>query len=267
MAHKWWGEDEGVKFPHVVMSQQFNREQLEKLFNLATILKKEVPQGARVDWLVGKIIATLFYEPSTRTRFSFEAAALRLGAGVISSENAKEFSSAIKGEVLQDTIEIMSKNADAIIMRHPETGSAKVAAMVRGASPVINGGDGKGQHPTQALLDIFTIREHFGSVDNLRVAMIGDLKHGRTVRSLAYMLSKFKNVKITFVAPEIVQMGSDIKKHLTENKVFWQEEGNLIKAARKSDVVYMIGTCGKSRRERTAGSSQKDPCHDSKSCE
>jgi aspartate carbamoyltransferase catalytic subunit len=239
MPEKWWGMHDGIDFPHLVLSQQFNRDQLETLFDLASILKREVEMAAKVDWLTGKIIATLFYEPSTRTRFSFETAAKRLGADVISSENAAKFSSAVKGEVLSDTIKIMSKMADAIVMRHPETGSAKVAAMVLGASPIINGGDGKGQHPTQALLDIFTIREHFGRVDNLRVVMVGDLKHGRTVRSLAYMLSKFKNVKITFVAPEIVQMGDDIKAHLTKNKVFWCEERNLVKAVRKADAVYM----------------------------
>ena len=239
MPEKWWGKHDGIDFPHLVISQQFDRDHLETLFKLVSILKKEVEKGVKTDWLYSKIIATLFYEPSTRTRFSFETAAKRLGADVISSENAAKFSSAVKGEVLPDTIEIMSKMADAIVMRHPETGSAKVAAMVRGASPIINGGDGKGQHPTQALLDIFTIREHFGAVDNLRVVMVGDLKHGRTVRSLAYMLSKFKNVKITFVAPESVQMGDDIRQHLTENKVFWREEGKLIKAVSKADVVYM----------------------------
>lgn len=239
MTHEWWGKDEGIGFPHLVMSQQFKREQLETLFNLASILKKEVPQGVKVDWLSGKIIATLFYEPSTRTRFSFETAALRLGAGVISSENAKEFSSAIKGEVLEDTTRIMSAMADAIVMRHPETGSAKRAASVKKSSPIINGGDGRGQHPTQALLDVFTIWEHFGHVDNLNVVMVGDLKRGRTVRSLSYMLSKFQDVKIAFVAPEIAQMGDDIKAHLTENHIKWQEKNNLLAAVRPCDVVYM----------------------------
>jgi len=236
---EWWNEHDGIKFPNVVMAQQFSREQLERIFSLSAILKQSVYKGKMVEWLYGNIVLTLFYEPSTRTRLSHEVAALRLGARVISSENAAEFSSAIKGETLEDTIRICSAMADLIVIRHKETGSAKKAANVFKNSPIINGGDGKGQHPTQALLDTFTIQEHFGHVDGLKVAMVGDLKRGRTVRSLSYMLSKFEGVEIFFVAPQVAQMNQDIKEHLTENNIPWEEMDNLIDVARFADVVYM----------------------------
>lgn len=238
MAEKFWGEHDGVDFPHVVLAQQFSREQLEKIFALASILKKELGKGKMVDWLYGNIVLTMFYEPSTRTRLSHETAAWRLGARVMSSENAAEFSSAIKGETLEDSIRIVSAMADLVVMRHKETGSAKKAALVN-CSPIINGGDGRGQHPTQALLDVFTINEHFGKVNGLKVAMVGDLKRGRTVRSLSYMLSKFEDVEIYFVAPDIAQMGNDINEHLDEKIVKWYQDTDLAKVAAEVDVVYM----------------------------
>lgn len=246
---KWWGSDEipwkdkkiAVDFPHVIVTQQFSVEQLERLFLLTKILKNEVRKGTKKDWLHGRILADLFYEPSTRTRFSFETAALRLGADYISSENASQFSSAIKGETLEDTIRIIADKADIIVLRHKEDDSAIRASRERfnQGVPIINGGSGTFQHPTQALLDVFTIQEHFGKVNGLKVAMIGDLRNGRTVKSLAYLLSKFKGVEIIFVAPEIVQMTSDIKNHLSERKVKWSEEDDLLKVATSADVVYM----------------------------
>jgi aspartate carbamoyltransferase catalytic subunit len=236
---KSWGEHDGNDFPHVIMSQQFSREQLEKLFQLTARLKAGMGKGKKIDWLYNFIIATLFYEPSTRTRFSFETAALRLGASVVASENASEFSSAIKGETLEDTIRIMSDKADLIVLRHKENDAAARAAKVIGCSPIINGGSGTWQHPTQALLDVFTIQEHFGKVSGLKVAMVGDLKRGRTVHSLAYVLSKFEGVKIIFVAPPIAQMKKEIKDHLDEHKIKWSEENDLFKVASTADVVYM----------------------------
>lgn len=238
MAEKFWGEHDGVDYPHVVLAQQFSREQLENVFCLASILKKQLGKGKMVDWLYGNIVLTFFYEPSTRTRLSHETAAWRLGARIMSSENAAEFSSAVKGETLEATIKIVSAMADLVVMRHKETGSAKKATMVT-SSPIINGGDGRGQHPTQALLDVFTINELFGRVDGIKVAMVGDLKHGRTVRSLAYVLSKFKGIEIYFVAPKIAQMAQDIKDHLNENKIKWAEVDAFEEIIRKVDIVYM----------------------------
>src|SRR5690349_24897999 len=133
--------------------------------------------------LQGRVMAALFYEPSTRTRLSFEAAMLRLGGRTMGTDNAREFSSAAKGETLEDTIRIVSGYADVIVMRHNEQGAAQRAGAVS-LVPVINAGDGPGQHPTQALLDLYTIQDEIGHVDGINIAMVGDLANGRTVRSL-----------------------------------------------------------------------------------
>ncbi len=181
---------------HILESQQFTPEILFSLFKRADELRKK---GCD-DCLKGKILATLFYEPSTRTRLSFESAMLRLGGGIISTENAKEFSSAVKGESLADTIRIVAAYSDGIVIRHYETGAALEASKVSSV-PIINAGDGKGQHPTQALLDVYTIFREFGRLNNLKIAMVGDLASGRTARSLCYLLAKFSGNKIIFVSP------------------------------------------------------------------
>jgi aspartate carbamoyltransferase catalytic subunit len=148
----------------------------------------------------------------------------------------------------------MSDKADLIVLRHKRNDAALEAAKVSGSSPIINGGSGTLQHPTQALLDVFTIQEHFGKVEGLKVAMVGDLKRGRTVMSLAYLLSKYKGVEITFVAPPIAQMTVDIKDHLDEYKVKWNEEEDFLKVAAKSDVVYMT----RYQLERAESSEEKE---------
>src|SRR3990172_7520886 len=185
---------------HVVESQQFGRKLLSSLFSMADKLEKKTETP-----LKGKIMAALFYEPSTRTRFSFESAMLRLGGSVITTENAKEFSSAAKGETLEDSIRVINNYVDVIVLRHYEEGASARAARVSRV-PVINAGDGAGQHPTQALLDLYTIRKEIGKIDGLRIAMVGDLAQGRTVRSLAYLLSKFEDITMYFVAPPLLKM-------------------------------------------------------------
>jgi aspartate carbamoyltransferase catalytic subunit len=187
--------------------------------------------------LNGQVMAALFYEPSTRTRLSFDAAMLRLGGQTMGTDNAREFSSAAKGETLEDTIRIVSGYADVIVLRHYEEGAAKRASAVSSV-PIINAGDGPGQHPTQALLDLYTIRDELGRIDGLRVAMVGDLANGRTVRSLAYLLSKFKDIKLWFVAPPQVGMRADLKAHLDEHKVPWVETEDLESVLPQVDVVY-----------------------------
>jgi aspartate carbamoyltransferase catalytic subunit len=182
-------------------------------------------------------MATLFYEPSTRTRFSFETAMYRLGGSVISTENAAEFSSVAKGETLEDTVRILNGYADVLVLRHHEVGSAKRAASVS-RIPVINAGDGAGQHPTQALLDLYTIHKEIGSIHGLRIAMVGDLAQGRTVRSLTYLLSKFQNIRIYFAAPPLLKMKEDILDHLREKQVWYTEETDLDKVLPEVDVVY-----------------------------
>jgi aspartate carbamoyltransferase catalytic subunit len=217
---------------HVIRSQQFDRKTLEKLFALATQL-----QGSFDDSLRGKVMATLFYEPSTRTRLSFESAMLRLGGGVISTENAREASSASKGETLEDTIKIVNQYADVIVLRHFEAGSALRASHVSQV-PIINAGDGAGQHPTQALLDLYTIERELGSVDSIHVAGVGDLRFGRTIRSLAYLLGKFKDVHMTFVSPPELKMGDDIKAYLKRHNVTFTETEDLESTITSADVVY-----------------------------
>ncbi|HVH62298.1 MAG TPA: aspartate carbamoyltransferase, partial [Candidatus Dormibacteraeota bacterium] len=152
--------------------------------------------------------------------------------------NAREFSSAAKGETLEDTIRIVSGYADVIVLRHYEQGAARRAAAVSSV-PVINAGDGPGQHPTQALLDLYTIREELGRIDGVRVAMVGDLANGRTVRSLTYLLSKFKDIQVWFVAPPVVAMRGDLKTHLDEHQIQWVETQKLESVLPHVDVVYM----------------------------
>lgn len=220
---------------HIVESQQFEKDFLSALFQKAEAFSK----GDFDELLSGQtILASLFYEPSTRTRFSFEAAMHRLGGSVITTENAREFSSLAKGESLEDSIRILGGYSDLIVMRHNEIGAAKKAAEISSV-PIINGGDGAGQHPTQALLDLFTLWRTFRRIDGLRVAMVGDLRYGRTVRSLAYLLAKYEGVDLTFVAPEVSGMHDDIKGYLDRKGVRWRDDDNLDEVLRRSDCVYM----------------------------
>ncbi|MBP9816950.1 MAG: aspartate carbamoyltransferase [Candidatus Pacebacteria bacterium] len=219
---------------HVIETQQFDRPMLEGFFKDVDKLVKRYPKDA----LKGKVMATLFYQPSTRTRFSFESAMVKLGGSVIGTENAAEFSSASKGETLEDSIRIVNGYADVIVLRHPETGSAAKAAAVSNV-PVINAGDGVGQHPTQALLDLYTIYTETGGIDGKTVVFVGDLKHYRTARSLAFVLRLFKNIKMIFVSPEELKMGDDIKESLTKNGVSFSETTSLEAAVREADVLYV----------------------------
>ena len=218
---------------HLIESQQLDKDTIFSIFNKADELRT-----SNKGLLSGKILATLFYEPSTRTRLSFESAMLKLGGSVISTENAKEFSSAVKGESLEDTIRIVSSYADIIVIRHFEEGAAKIASSVS-PIPIINGGDGSGQHPTQALLDLYTIYKEIGRIDNITVVMVGDLKHGRTVRSLCYLFGKFKDIKIIFISPEHLKIKEDIKEYLKKHNIKFEEQTELNEYLPKADIVYM----------------------------
>jgi aspartate carbamoyltransferase catalytic subunit len=226
----------GSRLRHVIESQQFSRSILEELFARTEEIKREPHKF--MGRLNGQVMAALFYEPSTRTRLSFEAAMLRLGGQTMGTDNAREFSSAAKGETLEDTIRIVGGYADVIVIRHNEEGAARRAAAVSSV-PIINAGDGPGQHPTQALLDLYTIKDELNRVDGIKVAMVGDLANGRTVRSLTYLLSKFKDIKIWFVAPPAVAMRDDLKAHLDEHHVPWIETEDLESVLPEVDVVYM----------------------------
>jgi aspartate carbamoyltransferase catalytic subunit len=227
---------DNMKLTHVIESQQFTVPLLMELFKRSRGMERIVARGGTLEYQ-NKILATLFYRPSTRTRFSFEAAMQRLGGKVLSTEHAGAFSSEIEAEQVEDSIRIIASYSDVIVVRHPEAGGANRAARVSPV-PVINAGDGEGgQHPTQALLDLYTIyRER--PLDGLSVAIIGELDKGRTARSLAYLLAKFERVKIVFVSPPDLQMKSDILEYLDEHGVVYELEPEIDRVISEVDVVY-----------------------------
>jgi len=224
------------RLKHVVESQQFTVPLLMELFDRSRGMERVVARGGSLDYQ-NRIMATLFYTPSTRTRFSFEAAMHRLGGRVLATEHARTFSSAVEGEQIEDSIRIIGGYSDLIVVRHHEEGGARRAAEVSPV-PVINAGDGEGgQHPTQALLDLYTIyRER--PLNGLSVAIIGELDKGRTARSLAYLLAKFERVKMFFVSPPELQMRADILQYLDEHGVRYEMEADIDRVIREVDVVY-----------------------------
>lgn len=219
---------------HIVEVSQFQRDDLDLIFDLADQMRSRSQTDRTLD---GRILGTLFYEPSTRTRLSFESAMLRLGGQVISTENAREFSSAIKGETVEDTVRIVEGYADAIVIRHFEQGAAARAASVASV-PIINAGDGPGEHPTQALLDLYTIQHELGRIDNLNVVLVGDLRYGRAVRSLALLFRLTQGSRLVFVSPPNVPMGDDVRQQLTAAGVPFRDESILSHTLADADVVY-----------------------------
>jgi aspartate carbamoyltransferase len=225
-----------LKGRDILHGNQFSKKDIEAIIKIASHFEKELKKKDSLTLLKGKILATLFFEPSTRTRLSFETAMQRLGGGVISMASA-ESSSAAKGETVADTAKTVSQYADVIVIRHPRIGSAKEAADAI-PIPVINAGDGAGQHPTQALLDIYTIHKELGSLKNLVVSMVGDLKNGRTVHALVELLSLFQT-KLYFVSPNILRMPDEITSHLKEKGIEIVETEDMMEGALASDVIYM----------------------------
>ncbi len=225
----WYGKD-------VISVRQFNREDLEYIFAVAHEMRVMVERIGTFDLLKGKILANLFYEPSTRTSSSFTAAMERLGGSVIPI-NEVRYSSVSKGESLPDTVRTLECYADVIVLRHPEVGSAALAAK-SAQKPVINAGDGIGEHPTQALLDSLTIKEELGYIDGLTVTMLGDLKYGRTVHSLARLLSLYK-VKLNYVSPDILRMPAEIIQELNSQGVEQAEHDTLEAVLPHTDVLYV----------------------------
>jgi len=229
-------ESPSMKLRHVVESQQFTLPLLMDLFARARGMERIVARGGSLDHQ-NRILATLFYAPSTRTRFSFEAAMHKLGGRVLSTEHAQAFSSAVEGEQVEDSIRIIGGYADVIVIRHHEEDGARRAAAVSPV-PIINAGDGcGGQHPTQALLDLYTIYR-MRPLDGLSVAFIGELDKGRTVRSLAYLLAKFERIRVFFVSPPELQIKPDILEYLDRHDVRYELESDLSKVVPEADVVY-----------------------------
>jgi aspartate carbamoyltransferase catalytic subunit len=222
---------------HVLSVQQFTDQALlGELFESAARFQAMKPADYPAV-LKHKTLATIFYEPSTRTRLSFETAIQNLGGHLLTTENAGEFSSAIKGESLEDTIRAINAYADGIILRHPETGSAERAAAVSEA-PLINAGDGASQHPTQALLDTYSIQKAKGKIDGLKIALVGDLLYGRTVHSLIPLLALY-DVEIYLVAPPNLQMPQEYLNQLDKQSVPYTLLENWQDIIGSLDIIYM----------------------------
>jgi aspartate carbamoyltransferase catalytic subunit len=221
-----------MKNRSLVSISDFSKEEYIRILNLA----EEFEQNPRQTILSGYVVATLFFEPSTRTRLSFESAANRLGARVIGFTDAAS-SSVKKGESLKDTILTVSNYSDIIVMRHPQEGSARYAAEVAPV-PVINAGDGSNQHPTQCLLDLYSIRKTQGRLDNLSIAFVGDLKYGRTVHSLVEALSNF-NTSFHLVSPVELKLPSSVKAHIKNKSLDYHQYTDLQEVIPNVDIIYM----------------------------
>jgi aspartate carbamoyltransferase len=236
--HLPFGDNQTAPFygKDILSVKQFSRDDLKYIFAVAHEMREMVMRVGSFDLLKGKILASLFYEPSTRTSSSFTSAMERLGGSVIPISEVR-YSSVSKGESLPDTVRTLEAYADVIVLRHPETGSAALAAKYA-SKPIINAGDGIGEHPTQALLDLFTISEELGELDGLTVTMLGDLKYGRTVHSLSRLLSLY-NAKLNYVSPDILRMPDEIVAELKEKNIPQAEFARLEDVLGMTDVLYV----------------------------
>lgn len=236
--HLPFGDQRGAPFygKDILSVKQFSLADLAYIFEVAHEMREMVTRVGTFDLLKGKILANLFYEPSTRTSSSFTAAMERLGGSVIPI-NEVRYSSVQKGESLPDTIRTLECYADVIVLRHPELGASALAAQYA-RKPIINAGDGVGEHPTQALLDLFTIIEELGSAKGLTVTMLGDLKYGRTVHSLSKLLSLY-GVKLNYVSPDILKMPEEIVTEIKEKKIQQKEHSELEAVIGDTDVLYV----------------------------
>jgi len=235
----------------ILNAYQFDKVELNLIMNTAAYFERKVKNGESINNLDGMVVASLFFEPSTRTRLSFEAAANRLRARVLSMADASSSSTA-KGETLVDTIRTIDGYVDAIIMRHPMKGAAVVAAG-EAVHPVINGGDGAGQHPTQALLDIYTMRKEKGDIGGQTITFLGDLKNGRTVHSLGYFMALYNN-KMIFASPDSLKMPEEITADLRSKGASIEETTDVEAALAQSDIVYITRV----QRERFTDLSEYD---------
>jgi aspartate carbamoyltransferase len=241
---------------HILSVAQFSVEDLAYIFDVAEEFRLMVRRLGVLDVLRGYILANLFYEPSTRTSSSFMAAMQRLGGTVIPI-NEVRYSSVTKGESLPDTVRTLESYADVVVLRHPETGSAALAAQYA-RKPIINAGDGIGEHPTQALLDLFTILQERGRIDGLTVTMLGDLKYGRTVHSLARLLSLFQ-VRLNYVAPQALAMPEALTTQLHAKNIAQRQSPDLESVLAETDVLYVT----RIQKERFAEADEYERLKDS----
>lgn len=231
-----WYVIQSFSMKHIVSAAELDREYIDSLLRIAEDIKRSPSKYASS--LRGKIVATIFFEPSTRTRLSFESAIARLGGTCISTENAMETSSSVKGETMEDAIKVISNYGEAIIIRHKDNDAADRAASVA-TKPVINAGSGTTHHPTQSLLDAFTIYEKFGSIDGKRIMIAGDLMRGRTCDSLVHILSKYNEVEFYFAAPEGCGIKPELRNFLKKNNCKYHECATIADCIDRVDIVYM----------------------------
>jgi aspartate carbamoyltransferase len=230
MENNFYGKD-------ILTVDQFKPGDIETVFSRALEMKQMVATSGSSDLLKGKIMTALFYEPSSRTFASFITAMQRLGGGFVPLQGVA-YSSVSKGETLPDTVRTFACYSDIIVIRHPEVGSAKIAAEFS-EKPVVNAGDGVGEHPTQALLDLFTINDHFRKLDGLTVTMVGDLLNGRTVHSLSKLLALYKNITINLVSPEILKLPVELVNYLTGKGISLKQSEGLDELLPDTDVLYV----------------------------
>lgn len=237
---------------HILSVRQFSKEQISHLFNVAHTLRLLVQKERSLDILKGKVMASMFYEVSTRTSSSFAAAMQRLGGSVV--HFSESTSSTQKGESLADSVQTMSCYADVLVLRHPTPGAVESASR-HCRKPVINAGDGVGEHPTQALLDVFTIREELGTVNGMTITMVGDLKHGRTVHSLAKLLTQYR-ITLRYVAPKNLHMPAEIISYVASKGIKQEEFDSIEEALPETDVLYMT----RIQKERFATEEEYKAC-------
>ncbi len=227
---------------HIIEAQQFKKSNMQEIFMAADRIRERVERRLPVDLLQGKILANLFFVPSMRTRISFELAMKRLGGEVVNIDGNEAFSSELAGGTFEDTVQVIGSLTDVIVLRHHQSGSAKRAAEASPV-PIINGGDGPAQHPTQALIDLYCIEKLKGGIDGNSIAFIGDLKHSRTIRSLVYFLAKYSGIKIFFASPGILRMGEDLKEYLAKIRVpfkeTWDDPDQLREIVSRADLLYL----------------------------
>jgi len=235
---------------NILDAKQFNQQELNDLFSLTDHIKNHLSDYQNK--LKGKVIATLFFEPSTRTRLSFETAIARLGASFINITSPGESSTA-KGESYEDTIKIVSSYSDLLVIRHPDNDAAVKAAIVS-ETPIINAGSGSGEHPTQTLLDLYTIKEAFGHLDNLSVAVIGDLKYGRAVHSLVNLLSIYNNITVYGLSNEDFLLPKETIAYLKERQVNYVACDSFDDIPKDVDVLYQT----RKQKERFSNENLKE---------
>jgi aspartate carbamoyltransferase catalytic subunit len=223
---------------HIISANQFTKDEVEKILSHAELMEESFEKNSVERTLKDKIVACIFFEPSTRTRLSFETAALRLGAKVISAENAMENTSYYKGETIEDTTKILCSYADIIVIRHPVAGSLDKAAKVA-TKPLINAGDGANQHPTQGFLDLYTIKKEHGRLINLNIGFGGDLLNSRTLKSLVPFLRFYEGNKFYFISPKELELQREFIQELKDNNVAFEELRSLEEKLPELDVLYM----------------------------